>query len=161
MASNCRSIPTIASWWVIFYWATCLSSIAAIKQFLVSIANLPLSTYNSPGPWTIVRIWRVRSCSGSFAGLLVSSKKPYYLCPVSLILLYSTFLIGSKDGFLSSLLSVGSSLLGLSTCGILYALLLSFYRIFLHPLKNFPGSKLAAASRWYKFYFELLRLDGG
>jgi hypothetical protein len=57
---------------------------------------------------------------------------------------------------LLSFLTWGDAL-KLSVClPALYALGLVFYRLFLHPLRNFPGPKLAAASYWYDFYYDVL-----
>ncbi|KAI1777244.1 cytochrome P450 [Hypoxylon cercidicola] len=41
--------------------------------------------------------------------------------------------------------------------GVILILLRSFYRLFLHPLSHIPGPKLAAISRGYEFYHDVIR----
>ncbi|KAI0139351.1 hypothetical protein GGR57DRAFT_442990 [Xylariaceae sp. FL1272] len=40
---------------------------------------------------------------------------------------------------------------------LLYGAAITFSRLYLHPLAQFPGPRLAAISRWYEAYYDVVQ----
>jgi len=48
-------------------------------------------------------------------------------------------------------------IIALSFCAVLSAAVIIIRRLYFNPLSKFPGPKLAAATLWYEFYFNIIR----
>lgn len=55
----------------------------------------------------------------------------------------------------------GSSPLAILSFGALgtafYCIAVAIYRLFLHPIAQFPGPRLAGLTRWYEFFYEIVQ----
>jgi hypothetical protein len=49
------------------------------------------------------------------------------------------------------------AIIALSFCALLSTAAVVIRRLYFSPLSKFPGPKLAAATLWYEFYFNIIR----
>jgi hypothetical protein len=85
-------------------------------------------------------------------------------CPsISLSTFLAVYLFASCLVWHSDMMSLSYSLVpSMALLGVLgiswlfYLIGLAIYRLYLSPIAKFPGPKLAALSRWYEIYYEVI-----
>lgn len=69
--------------------------------------------------------------------------------------LFNKILSSFSEGSSVVKYSILAAAIGVLFC--FYGLWLSVYRLYFHPLAGFPGPRLAAATRWYEFYYDVVK----
>jgi hypothetical protein len=60
-------------------------------------------------------------------------------------------------GDLTETWSFGQAAGTLAAIFVIYQISQVIYRLFFSPIANFPGPKLAAATLWYEFYYDVIK----
>ena len=53
--------------------------------------------------------------------------------------------------------SMGQQVLIVVSFFLIYLIGLAFHRLFLSPIAKFPGPKMAALTRYYEFYYDIIK----